>query len=211
VSSVPTAVIDAIGAGTDVTGPMAVNGAPLTAAGKPEVVYVGAEYCPYCAAERWALTQALSRFGTFTNLGTTRSSSTDVYPSTATLDFHGATYTSSYLAFAGYEEEDGAAKPLDAVPAAINTLHMTLGGGTYPFVDLGGTSSIKGATYDPAVLRGLSQAQIAAALSDPGSPVARAVIAAANRITAQLCTLTGGRPAAVCGAAGVKAAGSARS
>ena len=33
--------------------------------GKPEVLFVGAEYCPFCAAERWPLIVALSRFGHF--------------------------------------------------------------------------------------------------------------------------------------------------
>ena len=28
-------------------------------AGKPEIVFVGAEYCPYCAAERWPIVMAL--------------------------------------------------------------------------------------------------------------------------------------------------------
>jgi hypothetical protein len=44
---------------------------------------------------------ALSRFGTFTDLGTTHSSSSDVYPNTATLSFHGASYRSDYIAFQG--------------------------------------------------------------------------------------------------------------
>lgn len=30
-------------------------GHPLTAGGKPEVLYVGTEFCPYCAAENWVL------------------------------------------------------------------------------------------------------------------------------------------------------------
>jgi hypothetical protein len=77
----------------------------LTANGKPLVVYVGAEYCPYCAAERWAAVIALSRFGTFSGLGQTHSSSTDVYPNTATLSFHGASYTSQYLQFQGVETQ----------------------------------------------------------------------------------------------------------
>src|ERR1700722_14197678 len=71
----------------------------LTSGGKPEIVYVGAEYCPYCAAERWALTAALSRFGTFSNLHYIHSSSTDVYPSTPTLTFYKSTYTSKYVDF----------------------------------------------------------------------------------------------------------------
>jgi hypothetical protein len=32
------------------------------------MLYIGAEYCPYCAAERWPLVMALSKFGTFSNL-----------------------------------------------------------------------------------------------------------------------------------------------
>src|SRR5215471_17073708 len=40
------------------------SGAPLTSGGKPEMLYIGAEYCPYCAAMRWSMAVALSRFGT---------------------------------------------------------------------------------------------------------------------------------------------------
>ena len=52
--------------------------------GKPEVLFIGAEYCPFCAAQRWAMVNALSRFGTFTGLTTTHSSSTDTDPNTPT-------------------------------------------------------------------------------------------------------------------------------
>ena len=53
--------------------------------------------------ERWALVLALSRFGSFSDLGLTTSSSTDVYPNTPTFSFHGSTYSSQYLAFDGVE------------------------------------------------------------------------------------------------------------
>ena len=46
----------------------------------PAMLYYGAEYCPYCAAERWAMTAALSRFGTWSELKITASSHTDVFP-----------------------------------------------------------------------------------------------------------------------------------
>jgi hypothetical protein len=53
VTSVPSATFNAVGAGT-ATGLNAVTGQPaLTAGGKPEVLYIGGEYCPFCAAERW--------------------------------------------------------------------------------------------------------------------------------------------------------------
>jgi len=212
IQTIPAGVTDAVAAGTG-TGPSALTGATsITAGGKPRVVYIGAEFCPYCAAERWAVVQALSRFGSFTGLGETRSSASDVYPSTASLSFHGATYTSSWLSFSGYEtttnqRQGGGYAPLDAVPADVQQLVSAAGAGSsIPFVDLGGAAVISGATYDPGLLQGLSQRQIVAALGDPSSPVAKAVLGTANRITAQLCTLTGAQPAAVCSAPGVTAA-----
>jgi hypothetical protein len=50
--------------------------------GKPIVLYVGGEFCPYSAAERWSPVVALSRFGAFSNLALLRSSSTDMFPDT---------------------------------------------------------------------------------------------------------------------------------
>ena len=56
--------------------------------GKPELLYMGGEYCPFCAAERWAIAAAVSRFGTLSGLHFIHSSPTDVYPSTPTLSFY---------------------------------------------------------------------------------------------------------------------------
>src|ERR1700751_1082336 len=102
-TSVPASTSDKIGAGGGQGSgkPKAVtNGTPLTANGKPEMLYMGAEYCPYCAAERWAMIQALSRFGTFSGLSAIRSAAKDgagqaeVYPNTATWTFVNSSYTS---------------------------------------------------------------------------------------------------------------------
>ena len=56
----------------------------------PELLYVGADYCPYCAFERWSTINALSRFGKADNLSLMKSSSTDVYPSTSTFSYYGS-------------------------------------------------------------------------------------------------------------------------
>ena len=77
--------------------------------GKPEFLYIGAEYCPFCAAQRWAVVVALSRFGTFSQLYQTTSSSTDSYPSTPTFTFDpklykAPLYTSQYVDFVPVEE-----------------------------------------------------------------------------------------------------------
>ena len=71
---------------------------------------------------------------------------------------------------------------------------------------LGGSYLSAGASLDPQLLAGKSHRQIAAALSDPASPIALAVDGSANVITAALCKVTGQQPAEVCSATGVTAA-----
>jgi hypothetical protein len=218
VTSVPAATLDRIGAGDAKSAPVAITAPPLTANGKPQVLYVGAEYCPYCAAERWSVAVALARFGTFTGLGQTSSSPSDVYPDTATLSFHGVTYRSDYLSLTAKELQSNQVKngqyaPLDtltpaeqAVVSKYNAAPYVKQGGGIPFVDIGGKYLITGASYDPAVLQGKSHAEIAAALGEPGSSVARAVDGTANLVTAALCVTTGQKPADVCTSQGVRTA-----
>ena len=79
------------------------SGTALTASGKPEVLYIGAGYCPFCATERWPLAVALSRFGTFSGLHGIHSTSNDVYPNQPTLTFYKSSYTSKYLTFVPVE------------------------------------------------------------------------------------------------------------
>lgn len=204
VSAVPPKVLDTVGAGTASNPPSAVAAPPLTQDGKPKVLYVGAEFCPYCAAQRWAVTVALSRFGTWSGLGTTHSSAADAYPNTPSLSFHGARYTSDLVAFAGYETSDVDQKPLDTVSAPDQQVFDARNsGGSIPFLDVGGTHTTVGASIDPQLLAGRTQLQVAQSLSDPANPIAKAVDGSANAITAAICTSTQGRPAAVCTSPGV--------
>ncbi|MCZ4499634.1 MAG: hypothetical protein JWQ74_2187 [Marmoricola sp.] len=208
IEKVPTSVFDSVGTGTAANPPKKIAGEPLTADGKPRVLYVGSEYCPFCAAERWGLTVALSRFGSFTGLGQTASDPSDVDPNTNTLSFHGATYTSTYLSFTGYEEEDRTrSKTLDTLSSADQaTTAKYNSSGSIPFVDVAGSYTSSGASYDPALLAGMSHAEIAKALSDPSSAAGKAIIGTANQFTAALCKVTGNQPANVCTSAGVTAA-----
>ena len=96
-TTVPASTLNTVGAGSVTTPPAKISGSALTSNGKPEVLYIGAEYCPFCAAERWGMVIALSRFGTFKNLSTTHSSSSDQFPNTATWTFYKSSYTSKYL------------------------------------------------------------------------------------------------------------------
>jgi hypothetical protein len=217
-TQVPTATFDAVGAGSIAAGPKGIKGTALTEAGKPRVLYIGAEYCPYCAAERWPVIAALSRFGTFSNLGQTASSASDIFPNTPTLSFHGATYSSKYLAFTGVETTSNQPQgsgyaPLDTPSAADEKTFQTYdfppyvsSGGSIPFVDLGGQYVLSGASYDPGLLSGMTHQQVVRAMQTPHSAVAQAVDGSANIITAALCTLTHDQPANVCSSAGVTAA-----
>jgi len=201
-TELPAATFNAIGRGTAIPDydPQPIDTAALTQDGKPRVLYVGAEWCPYCAGERWALALALGRFGTFTDLGQVRSAKND--GNVASISFHGSTYTSDYLALGSFEVEDRDYQPLDLLSPADGELFKTVGQSGYPFIDLGGKYMVN-ASYDISVLLGLNQAQIVGALKDPRSPVTQAVVGAANVLTARLCELTHDQPAAVCTAAAV--------
>jgi len=218
VTGVPESTLNTVGIGSVLSyqpSPIVpISGSPLTSNGKPEMLYIGAEYCPYCGAERWAMTVALSRFGTFSPLRGIHSSSTDVDPSTPTLTFYKSTYTSPYLVFTPVENETITKTPLQNTTSAQQALWVkydttTQDGVTsqgYPFIDFGNKYAVKLPSYDPGTLAGMTWAQVAAALHNPSSKVAQAADGTANFITAAICKMTGGKPGDVCTSAGVKAA-----
>lgn len=206
VTHVPASVYNTVGASAkDVAGPAKqLTGPPLTENGKPKVLYVGAEWCPYCAAERWPLAAAVSRFGTLTDLGETASSPTDTDPNTPTLTFHGAKYSSDHIALAAKDIEDGDHQPLDKLTTPENKLFSTIGGNGFPFIDIGGKYQF-GVQFNPGLLKGKTHAEIADAMSDPTSAIGKAIIESANVLTAAICEVTGGQPANVCTSKGVLA------
>jgi hypothetical protein len=80
------------------------------------------------------------------------------------------------------------------------------GGGSIPFVDIGNRYLLPQVQYLPSALAGMSWTQVAAAMRDPSSAVAKDIDGAANVIAAAICTLTHGQPAGVCQSVGVRAA-----
>ncbi|MCW2547155.1 MAG: hypothetical protein JWN96_1615 [Mycobacterium sp.] len=182
-----------------VSPPKKVTGDALTFDGKPGILYYGAEYCPFCAAERWPFVQALSRFGTWSGLDQTTSSATDVHPNTATFSFVNAKFTSPYLSLQTVEFQDNEGKPLQTPTAAQNAIVSKYdSNGSIPFIDFGNKFVISGATLDNAVLDGKSFDEIAAAVADPNTAIGKAVLGNANVMTAAICTMTGNKPANVC-------------
>jgi hypothetical protein len=186
-----------------------VSDPPLAASGHPEVLFIGAEFCPYCAAERWSLVQALSRFGQFSGLKTIHSSPTDVDPNTSTFSFYGAKFTSNAVAFVSREDQTVTHAALEQPTAAETALWQRYTSQSFPFLDIGGRYVVTGPSFDPAILHGLSAVAIAQQLADPKSKVAQAVDGTANVITAAICQATNNAPSNVCSAAGVTAAAKA--
>ncbi len=196
-----------------------VNGSALTSGGKPEVLYIGAEYCPYCAAQRWAMIVSLSRFGTFSGLTTIHSSSTDAYANTPSWTFYGSKYTSKYITFTPVEttrnyrqgNSSNTSAPyvtLQTPTAAQNALMTQYDpgdpaqglGGAIPFIDIGNKYVEVGnlSPYGPQDLSAKSWDQVGAALSQPGSAIAQGVLGSANYMTAGICSLTGNQPSTAC-------------
>ncbi len=205
--SVSDSTLETIGLPSNVLAPNSVSvGAPLTQDGKPVVVFIGGEFCPYCAMARWALVVALSRFGTFSNLGQTiSSSSTDVFPGLQSWSFDGSAFTSSSLAFdpaevysstpnstgTGYE-------PLQSLTPLQSQAFDAYSERGYPFVDIGGKYVSLSASANPGVLQNLTLDQIASQLDDPSSPVAQAADGTANYLIAAMCSVTSTTAAPIC-------------
>lgn len=233
-TTIPASVFNTVGVNSPVapvTPPIALKNQPaLTAvsasgATLPEVFYLGAEYCPFCAAQRWPTIIALSRFGTWSGLGNTTSSSIDVYASTPTFTFLKTKYSSKYLVFKGIEELNNVynsstgsygklqtpTKAEQAIFSKYDTPKYIPGmtaadTGSIPFITMGNKFIVSGASYTPATLSGLTRSAIAAGLNDTTSPVTSAIIASANYQTAALCTMTNQQPSTVCTSPGVLAA-----
>ena len=170
VTSVPARVYNTVGQGTVYPLPQKLPGPLLTnAAGKPRVVYIGAEFCPFCANRTLGDGRRGSRIGTFTNLQVTESADTpETFPHTQTFSFHGSSYQSRYITFEPTETETNAEVPLDTPTPEQQELQNQYDAppyqpenGAIPFIDFADEYLVSGSTYDPGVLQGKTYDQIA--------------------------------------------------
>ena len=158
--------------------------------GKPVVLFVGAQYCPFCATERWALVLALGRFGRWSGLSTMHSTpGSSGWPGIATYDLLHAAYGSSTVALQEREVADSAGRPLQALTAAqARAVNVGDPHGSIPFLLIAGRYAQTGAGYSAGLLVGLSFARIHHLVyAEPASRVGRAVTGEANVISALIC------------------------
>ncbi len=172
--------------------------------GKPVFLYVGSEYCPYCAAQRWAVVVALSRFGSFRPLAQTHSSEQNL----ATITFRGSSYSSQYIDFVGKELKDNQSNALDTLTSDQQKLYDTYNAppyvesaGNIPFIDIANRYVSTGSYYLPDALATLSWQDIAHQINQPDKELTRGILGSANYLTAAVCASTENKPANVCSAA----------
>jgi len=223
-ASVPASVFDTVGVSSPtipVTPPHAEGGTtPLwqaTVGGAPPlpvVFFYGAEFAPYAAVERWPLVLALSRFGTFHQLGLMQSSSTTAFANLSTFTFWNVSYASRYVVLESVErysslDPTGARYLSLETPDARQSAAIAAYGTSapaFPLLDVANRYALSGAGFSPAVLAGLTQDQIAGYLTTPAAPLTQAVVSAANEITAAICSVDGNNPDGVCESKAVLAA-----
>lgn len=190
-----------------------IQGGSSSSNGTPLVLYVGADFCPYCAALRWPLVLALMRFGDLSGLRYTRSNGRDVYPNTATFSFYKTQLASELVDFNETELEDRDRKALQKPgPTAYDIFNQydkepyTQYSGSIPFLYLGGKYLEIGSPFQPASLQDLDWEEVTARLEAGDNPVWRDVMGEANMLTAALCDLTRGKPDDVCTAPAIQSA-----
>ncbi|MGD0728574.1 MAG: DUF929 family protein [Candidatus Micrarchaeaceae archaeon] len=176
----------AISASSNLPGP--INAPTFTINGKPEILYVGGDFCPYCAITRWGLVLALMRFGSFTNLTYMESSPTDVYADTPTFSFVNSSYNSNLVHFNGFEITNREEQPINNsnYTPLMQSIYGKYAQGI-PFIDFANTSIQDGAVVSPQIINGQNWNQIISQLNNPGSNDAQAIIANANIFTAYIC------------------------
>lgn len=219
VSRVPPEVWARVGA-KGAQPPTPVTPTSSARSGVPQVLYIGAEYCPYCAGQRWPLVVALSHFGQFRDLKLSASSPSDVYPNTPTFSFRGATYTSQYIKLeavetAGRVAAGGRYPTLETPTADQNALLRTFdappyvpaqNAGAIPFLLINQRYLWVGSSLPIDQLQGKTWQSIAGGLATARDSTSQGIIANANMLTAAICRLTNQEPGDVCGNAGVQAA-----
>jgi thiol-disulfide isomerase/thioredoxin len=179
------------------------SGEPLLDGGRPLVFFMGAEWCPFCASERWALVEATSRFGKWSGLRELHSrAGQDYLPSLPTYDLSRATYTSAYLSLRHKEVATVDGDPLQKLGSFEQRLvdeNDKLG--SIPFLFAAGPRGryTVELAYSPSLLESQSFVSLreGVAASAP-TPAVEAIGGEADAITALICKLDGRQPASVC-------------
>jgi hypothetical protein len=166
-----------------------VTNEPLKrSSGKSLVYFMGAEFCPFCAAERWAIVEALKKFGTWKYLKEGISSSNEKYPRISTWSFAKTKFISRYIEFIGKETADRNFKPLQELNAddyeildRYNPDHLI------PFLLIDGQYMQVGCGFNPKLLQTLDHKNIKVELENSHSDVGKVIKLEIDYIVTLIC------------------------
>ena len=166
--------------------------------GKLFVFFVGAEYCPYCAAERWAIVRSLQKFGQWDGLKQTISAARDEpFLNLPTYDFTKATYTSPHIEFVAREIKDREFNPLQKLLKTEEKLLRKFNPKKeIPFLLIGGRFSQIGSGFTPKIFIGHTFRQTETELKKVESEIRKTIDDEGNIISALLCV--SGLPSELC-------------
>jgi thiol-disulfide isomerase/thioredoxin len=179
------------------------SGEPMLDGGKPLIFFMGAEWCPFCASERWALVEATSRFGKWSGLRELNSRmGQDYFPALATYDLSHATYASDYLNVRHKEVATVEGDPLQKLGSfeegLVNGYDKL---GSVPFLFASGSPGRYTVElgFSPGLLdgQGFDSLRKEVAAEAP-TPAVEAIDGQTEAITALICKLDGRQPASVC-------------
>ncbi len=170
--------------------------------GKLFVFFMGAEYCPYCAAERWAIVRSLQKFGQWDGLKQTISAARDEpFLNLPTYDFTKATYTSPHIEFVAREIKDREFNPLQKLLKTEEKLLRKFNPKKeIPFLLIGGRFSQIGSGFTPKIFIGHTFRQTETELKKVESEIRKTIDDEGNIISALLCV--SGLPPELCKEAG---------
>ena len=180
-----------------------VSEEPMKRNGKLFVFFMGAEYCPFSAAERWSIVRGLQKFGQWNGLKQTMSAARDEpFLNLPTYDFTEATYTSSQIEFVARELKDREFKPLQKLLRAEEKFVRKFNPEKeIPFLLVGGRFMQIGAGFTPKIFIGHTFRQTETELKKAESEIRKTIDAEGNIIAALLCV--SGLPPELCKETGV--------
>jgi thiol-disulfide isomerase/thioredoxin len=178
---------------------MHVTDQPLKRPGGKSLVYfMGAGFCPFCAAERWAIVKALERFGTWDGLVQDKSAGHDEkYLNVPTFNLARAKYESDVVEFIGRETADRNFEPLQELDDKdYEILDMYNPDQMIPFLLIDGQYMQVGAGFTPELIQNMTHDNVMAELSNVHSVIGKAINGEIDNITALICKATGGKSSA---------------
>jgi hypothetical protein len=204
-TGVNDSTLQAVGAGSQPTAYLQPeSGTLLTSGNKPEVLYMGGDFCPYCAAERWSIIVALSKFGTWKpgSILFMISSDTDQPASVPTFSFSSIGtdgYSSNYISFVAVElynrDRANYQTPTQQETNLMSQYDPSTG---IPFLDIANQYVLNsGSQYSPTDLSG-NWTQIGSQLNTPNTAMAKAVDGAADYLISAICKIDNGNPSSIC-------------